>query len=64
MHFANRASISQMHKTQFSVMTDSNSPFIAFISTKYNGSKEELIASKLGISPADIAVKQMDKNIN
>ena len=64
MHFANRASISQMHKTQFSVMTDSNSPFIAFISTKYNGSKEELIASKLGLSEEDIAVERMDMKSN
>ena len=64
MHFANRASISQMHKTQFSVMNDSNSPFIAFISTKYNGSKEELIASKLGLSEESIAVERMDMKSN
>mgnify|MGYP006090877877 CR=1 FL=1 len=61
---SNSSSISLTERIQFSVMNDSNSPFIAFISTKYNGSKEELIASKLGLSEESIAVERMDMKSN
>ena len=58
MHFANRDSIRHMHKIQFWVTTDSNSPFTAFISSKYTGSVEALIASELGLSEVDIAMRE------
>ena len=61
MHFANRVSIRQMHNIQFWVINDSNSPFTASISSKYTGSVEALIASELGLSEVDIAMKEKDK---
>ena len=64
MHFANRVSIRQMHEIQFWVINDSNSPFTAFISSKYTGSVEALIASELGLSEVDIAIKEKDKQPN
>ena len=58
MHFAKRVSIRHMHKIQFWVINDSNSPFTAFISSKYTGSVEALIASELGLSEVDIAMRE------
>ncbi len=61
MHFAKRVSIRHMHKIQFWVINDSNSPFTASISSKYTGSVEALIASELDLFEVDIAIKEKDK---
>ena len=50
-----------MHKIQFWVINDSNSPFTASISSKYTGSVEALIASELDLFEVDIAIKEKDK---
>jgi len=64
-HFSNRVlSISRVSKTQFSVMSDSNSTFTAYIAANYDGSKEELIASKLGLTAEDITALEMDRKTN
>lgn len=61
LHFSNRVlSISNMQQIQFWVKNDSNSTFTAYIAAKYDGSKEELIASKLGLTAEDITVLEMD----
>ena len=61
MHLANRVSMRHMHKIQFWVINDSNSPFTASISSKYMGSVEALIASELDLFEVDIAIKEKDK---
>ena len=61
MHLANRVSMRHMHKIQFWVINVSNSPFTAFISSKYTGSVEALIASELDLFEVDIAIKEKDK---
>ena len=42
-------------------LNDSNSTFTAYIATKYNGSKEELIANKLGLAAIDITQIEMER---
>ena len=64
-HFSNRVlSISNMQQIQFWVKNDSNSTFTAYIAAKYDSSKEELIASKLGIAAEDITLIEMDGKSN
>jgi len=57
---SNSSSICQTERTQFSVISDSNSTFTAFIAAKYIASIEELIASKLGLVAEDITVIEKD----
>lgn len=64
-HFSNRViSISRVSKTQFWVKNDSNSTFTAYIAANYDGSKEELIASKLGLTAENITLIEMDGKSN
>jgi len=45
-----------MQQIQFWVKNDSNSIFTAFIAANYTGSKEELLASKLGLAAEDTKI--------
>ena len=49
-------SIITMQQIQFWVKNDSNSIFTAFIAANYTGSKEELLASKLGLAAEDTKI--------
>ena len=64
LHFSNRIlTISNIQQTQFWVKNDSNSTFTAYIAANYDGSKEELIASKLGKTAEDITLIEIDGNV-
>jgi len=49
-------SIITMQQIQFWVKNDSNPTFTAFIAANYTGSKEELLASKLGLAAEDTKI--------
>ena len=45
-----------MQQIEFWMKNDSNSKFTAFIAANYTGSKEELLASKLGLAAEDTKI--------